>query len=430
MSKPAIICVDDEMFVLSSLKAELKSTFGEEYIIETAEGSLEALEILEELMSDQCDVPVVIADYIMPDMKGDELLKRIHEISPGTLKIMLTGQANLDAIGKAVNEAKLYRYIPKPWEPEDLILTIQEAIKSFYQEKQLEEQHQRLLEMNQTLEQKVTERTQELSNTLEELKATQLQLVHAEKMAAVGNLVAGIAHEVNNPIGVVKSSADISDRCLKIIEKLVGDSDCPDLKDGEQYNKTLNILKSNNQIIVQASDRISRLVKSLKSFTRLDEADMQAVDVHDCLDNTLALIRQELDEKISIVKNYSELPKVPCYVNQMNQVFMSLILFAVQNMENKGTLTITTKFVKLDKKEKAEFAEVSISDTGKPLSEEQLNTMFDLGFWTKDSRIQLRTELSIAYNVIQKHEGKIQVTSAPDAGTTITILLPLYHQIT
>ncbi len=430
MSKPAIICVDDEMFVLSSLKAELKSTFGEEYIIETAEGSLEALEILEELMSDQCDVPVVIADYIMPDMKGDELLKRIHEISPGTLKIMLTGQANLDAIGKAVNEAKLYRYIPKPWEPEDLILTIQEAIKSFYQEKQLEEQHQRLLEMNQTLEQKVTERTQELSNTLEELKTTQLQLVHAEKMAAVGNLVAGIAHEVNNPIGVVKSSADISDRCLKIIEKLVGDSDCPDLKDGEQYNKTLNILKSNNQIIVQASDRISRLVKSLKSFTRLDEADMQAVDVHDCIDNTLALIRQELDEKISIVKKYSELPNVPCYVNQMNQVFMSLILFAVQNMESKGTLTITTKFVKLDKKEKAEFAEISISDTGKPLSEEQLNTMFDLGFWTKDSRIQLRTELSIAYNVIQKHEGKIQVTSAPDAGTTITILLPLYHQIT
>ena len=152
MNKVAIICVDDEQTILDSLKIELEDVLGDEYLLELTESGEEALEVLSELLEDDYEIALVIADYIMPGIKGDELLKRIHAISPKTLKIMLTGHANLQAVGNAVNQAKLYRYIPKPWQREDLNLTVSEAIYSYFQEKKLEEKNEKLQQMNQQLE--------------------------------------------------------------------------------------------------------------------------------------------------------------------------------------------------------------------------------------------------------------------------------------
>lgn len=153
MNKPVILCVDDEPTVLDSLEIELSKYLGDKYSIEMAEDSEEALELVEELLKNQQDIAVVIADYIMPKIKGDELLKRIHTISPKTLKILLTGQADLDAVTNAINYAKLYRYIAKPWQSEDLILTVKEAIHSYFQEKKLAEKNAKLQFLNQELEQ-------------------------------------------------------------------------------------------------------------------------------------------------------------------------------------------------------------------------------------------------------------------------------------
>ncbi len=153
MSKLVVICVDDEQTILDSLEIELKKSLGNEYIIETAEGGEEALELMEELLQEQYEVPLVISDQIMPGIKGDEFLKRIHELSPKTLKIMLTGQADLEAIGNAIHYAKLYRYIAKPWQTEDLKLTVKQAINSYFQDKKLTEQNAQLQQMNQVLEQ-------------------------------------------------------------------------------------------------------------------------------------------------------------------------------------------------------------------------------------------------------------------------------------
>jgi len=144
MNKYAILCVDDEQTILESLRDQLVDYFEDEYNIETAEGGEEALELFDELLEDHYEVPLVISDYIMPDLKGDELLKRIHLKSPQTLKIMLTGQADATAVGNAVNYAKLYRYIAKPWCQKDLILTVSEAIKRYLMEKQLEAKNQEL----------------------------------------------------------------------------------------------------------------------------------------------------------------------------------------------------------------------------------------------------------------------------------------------
>ena len=151
MKKPVIICVDDEQTILDSLEIDLLKAFEDKYLIETAQSGEEALELLSELLAEQYEVPLVISDHIMPNMKGDELLRSVHAISPNTLKIMLTGQADLEAVVNAINYAKLYRYIPKPWQCDDLKLTATEAIYRYFQDQKLAEKQIELQEMNQEL---------------------------------------------------------------------------------------------------------------------------------------------------------------------------------------------------------------------------------------------------------------------------------------
>jgi len=138
MKRPVILCVDDEEMVLSSLEIELRNNLGRKFTIETAESGEDAIELLTELIANKYEIFVVISDYIMPGIKGDELLEKIHNILPNTLTIMLTGQSNADAIANAVNNAKLYRYITKPWQKEDMSLTVEGAVKSYQQNKELE----------------------------------------------------------------------------------------------------------------------------------------------------------------------------------------------------------------------------------------------------------------------------------------------------
>ena len=162
--KPVILCVDDEKIILDALEEQISSRLGDDFDIELAESGEEGLEIIEELDEDEIDLAIVISDHLMPGMKGDEFLIKVHEIHPDTIKILLTGQASIDAVQKAINEARLYRYLSKPWEKNDLLLTIEEAAK-FYN------QYQELRKYN-TLLRKLNEATQELSGlaTAQELK--------------------------------------------------------------------------------------------------------------------------------------------------------------------------------------------------------------------------------------------------------------------
>ncbi len=169
MKKPVIICVDDELTILESLKIELKKVLGDDYVIETAEGSEEALDLLEETLESDYEIALIISDYLMPKLRGDELLKRVHEKLPKTLKIMLTGQADLEAVGNAIKYAKLYRYIAKPWQTEDLSLTVKEAVNCYFQDKKLAEQHLRLQQMNRRL--------QQMNRALEESNSQQAALI-------------------------------------------------------------------------------------------------------------------------------------------------------------------------------------------------------------------------------------------------------------
>ncbi|MFC1591048.1 diguanylate cyclase [Thermodesulfobacteriota bacterium] len=190
MSKPTILIVDDEQIILKSIKEQLFEGFGERYYIETAEDGHDALDLFDELKEEQSELVVVISDHIMPGVKGDELLKQFHERSPETIKIMLTGQADTEAVGNAVNYACLYRYISKPWEKEDLILTVSEAARRYFSDKEIAQKNQNLEEMNVLLQQKI-EVIKQRENELEK---------HRDHLEEMVNARTGELQETNNQL--------------------------------------------------------------------------------------------------------------------------------------------------------------------------------------------------------------------------------------
>lgn len=175
MSKGIILCVDDDVTVLNALRTMLANAFEGRHTIEIAESGEEALDICEELKLKGRELTVVISDFIMPSMRGDELLIRIHEISPNTIKIMLTGQSDVQGVKRAINEANLYRFLEKPFDNSDMILTAKSAVHSYHQERELERRNKELESINNHLEQLVKERTNELlekNKQLEKLSIT------------------------------------------------------------------------------------------------------------------------------------------------------------------------------------------------------------------------------------------------------------------
>lgn len=223
----------------------------------------------------------------------------------------------------------------------------------------------------------------ELQNALKELKDTQIQLINSEKLASLGQLIAGVAHEINTPLASINSNNAI---IAKFIKKI---------NDAE----IAETLKEINELDKEAVTRISNMVKSLKQFVRLDEAELQDADINKELDLTLDLIRHETKNKIEVIKNYSELPLIKCYPNMLNQVFMNILINACQSIEKSGKIIITTEF-------KNKNLIVSIKDTGKGIQQEQINKIFAAGYTTKGVGVGTGLGLAISEKIIQKHEAK------------------------
>jgi len=295
--------------------------------------------------------------------------------------------------------------------------------------RELEIKSKKLDKYSQVLEQKVAERTQdlnlknqELEMTLNQLQKMQHQLIMHEKMASLGNLVAGVAHEVNNPIGAVKSSAHVLTRCIeKIKDTLTHSKSLDEIKNDNEFQKALSMLQENNKVINTASERVAEIVFSLKNFARLDEAEFQLVNIHEGIDTTLTLVEHELKNRIEVIKEYGEIPRIHCYPNQLNQVFMNMLVNAAHAIEDKGTIRIKTY-------SRNGFLYVEVSDSGKGISKRNLDRIFDPGFTTKSMGVGTGLGLSISYNIIQKHNGEIKVESREGKGTTFTIVLPVEQE--
>lgn len=250
------------------------------------------------------------------------------------------------------------------------------------------------------LYQKNIQTVKELKQALKELKETQLQLINSEKMASLGQLVAGVAHEINTPVASIKSNNGL-------LAKLIPQIENPEISE---------IMQEINQIDSEAIERISKMVYSLKKFVRLDEAELQEADINKELDLTLDLIRHETKNRIEIVKNYGKLPLIKCYPNMLNQVFTNILINACQAIDGKGTIIISTSY-------QGETLTVSIKDTGKGIPEEEISKIFSAGYTTKGVGIGTGLGLAICSKIIEKHNGKIIVNSEVDKGSEFVITI-------
>lgn len=258
--------------------------------------------------------------------------------------------------------------------------------------------------------QTLTTQNNQLEKAMRELKETQEQLLMKEKMASLGDLVAGVAHEINNPIGAVNASADVLNRCAVVIES--------EAKKNPQLLKTTQILKDSIGVILTAGNRIAAIVKSLKNFARLDESEYQKTNIHEGIESSLILMENEFQNRISVVKDFHDIPEIVCYPGQLNQVFLSMLKNASNAIEGAGKIGIKTA-------RENGHVRVEISDTGIGIPDNKLDKIFDFSFSTGDSRIKMSSGLSTAYSIIQKHQGEIKVNSEVGKGTTFSIVLPI-----
>ena len=262
------------------------------------------------------------------------------------------------------------------------------------------------------------------------LKSTQAQLVHSSKMTSLGQLVAGVAHELNNPIGYTYSNLSHLKEYMDSIKKLMIFYEQSLLKLPkpsqtllQEKKKALNtdfILKDIETIIqssLEGTQRTKDIVLGLRNFSRLDEAEIKEVDLQEGLENTLKLLNSEFKNRITLHKEYAKLPKVTCYPSQINQVFMNLLTNAIHAIEGPGDVWVKTEVLK-DK------ISISIRDSGKGIPPEHMDRIFDPFFTTKKIGQGTGLGLSISYGIIQKHQGEIKVTSELGKGSTFTVFLP------
>ena len=293
---------------------------------------------------------------------------------------------------------------------------------------------------NLELEQHVAARTGELISRNAELEAanralasTQGQLLQSEKMASVGQLAAGVAHEINNPIGFVRSNLNslrtyLKDLMLLLdayerLEAQLPESN-PELAQLRALRDTIELdyLRADVPSLVAESldgvTRVEKIVRDLKGFSHVGDAEWQPVDLHEGLESTLNVVAHELKYKADLVREYGELPLVECMPFQVNQVFLNLLVNATQAMQSRGRITLRTGC-------DDEFAWVAVGDTGAGIEPAALGRIFEPFYTTKPVGVGTGLGLSVSWDIVRRHGGTIDVESVVGQGTTFTVRLPI-----
>ncbi len=273
----------------------------------------------------------------------------------------------------------------------------------------------------------------EQQSLIEKLDAAQSQLLQAEKLASIGQLAAGVAHEINNPIGFVNSNIGSLDSYVMDLLRLVEAFESRGGSAGILLKQELDFdyLKEDVVALIRESreglERVKRIVQDLKDFSRVDSSqDWQRADLHHCLDSTLNVVANEIKYRARVVKTYGILPDVDCLPSQLNQVFMNLLVNAAQAMPEKapelGCITLSTA-------SQDGWARVAVADSGRGIPAENLKRIFDPFFTTKPVGKGTGLGLSVSYNIVARHGGRIEVDSQEGVGTTFTVWLPLRQEV-
>jgi two-component system, sensor histidine kinase and response regulator len=403
-SKVVILCVDDEPTVLESLKIELRRSLNPGYLIETAEGGREALELVEELQRDNYTLAVVLADYIMPDMRGDQLLSEVHQRSPQTLNIMISGQADLDAVGRSIQYAKLYRYISKPWQREDLTLTLTEALNSFLQSRELEQQTearnvlaQQLQRLNASLEQQVLERTAELEASMQALR---------ELSQLKDDFLHAVSHDLRTPVAGM----------LLVLKRLQN-----------QPKDPLELSQSVLSRMIQGAQQQLQMIESLLEV-HFDDVQGTALRVQPTEIGELVAAIVPLLEPLVQEEQGQLLNQIPPHLallavdpSQIRRVFENLITNALKHNPPGVEICLTAHSDPTQ-------IRLEVQDNGLGISQAECTSLFERysqGGTRARRSVGVGLGLYLCRKIITAHGGEIGALShGPGQGTTFWFTLP------
>ena len=254
-----------------------------------------------------------------------------------------------------------------------------------------------------------------LSQELGVLRESQAEMLERDRLRALNQLVAGISHEINTPLGAMLSSADMLKKGVRRLKTTCGEIEA---KTRAGVQKRLDAVETSAKVMVEGSRRIEAVVRTLQLFSRLDEAALKYADLHQGLDTSLELLHYRFGKRIKVEKDYGRLPEVLCRPYALNQVFMNLLLNAVQAIESGGTIRIVTR-------RSADEVTIEITDDGEGIAEQDLSKVFDLGFTTKSGAGGAGIGLALTLRIVREHDGTIDVDSTPGEGTTFTVRLPV-----
>lgn len=331
-------------------------------------------------------------------------------------RIRMIARAEGD-LSQRISFPKTYREVEQLSEATNMVMESTERFVELLEDKQhrLEDTNRELAAQAEELEAQ-TEELIALNESLEEamrkLQDTQVQLVQSEKMASLGQLTAGIAHEINTPLGAINSNTNIIEMVIEFLRTDL------ELANNEKARTLVERIEKANDTNKLACDRIMQIVRHLKNFARLDESDFQEACIHDGIESVMILSHNILKHRIQVHKDYGEIPMVKCFPNLLNQVFMNIVVNAAQAMPERGDLWIRTWL-------KGDRVCIEFKDNGAGIPKENLKRIFDPGFTTKGVGVGTGLGLSICYKIIEKHQGSIRVDSQVGKGTTFTIELPV-----
>ena len=377
------------------------------------------------------DPDMVISDWMMPEMDGITLCRNIRSSGKKAYSyiILLTAKDKMTDLVE-VFDAGADDYIIKPFKPDEL----RSRIKTGERIVHLERSHHQLQE-------DLIVQNSKLDAALKELKITQGHILQSEKMASIGQLAAGVAHEINNPIGFIGSNLDALKDYMEDVdtllshyqnlhksltgaaEKSLTEEIKHQVKAVRQFEEQIEIeyLKKDIPELLhdckEGTRRVGKIVADLKNFAHPGNDRKMLVDINKGLESTLNVVYNELKYKASIIREFGDIPMVEGFPQKLNQVFMNILVNAAQAITEKGEIRIETK-------KEGNNVLVSISDTGCGIREEHLSKIFDPFFTTKEIGKGTGLGMNIAYNIIQEHKGKIFVQSTVGKGTTITVSLP------